>query len=289
MPGRWFHVSNRGIGKRTIFESRLDKRVFLADIARTVRLGWLQVHAYAVLTTHYHLMVVDLSGRLSEAIQRAQSRFARWFNRTRERDGAVFRGRFFSRALDGERDRQNVLSYIEHNPVSAGLAEKPGDFEFCSAAARGGQRRCRWLESSLWAGLSAPLAEDVRWKVERSLTRRLRVLDAVEEVGELHANGLEDWMLDRARNADGHRPGRAILGREALSSVIATTSLDPTLVVGLWRVACGMTIAEIAHQVGSSWSATQRRWVAFRELATTSPSRLTPALAVLRQAWVLGV
>ena len=37
--GRWFHVMNRGLARRTIFENRRDVRYFLSRLAYAVRRG----------------------------------------------------------------------------------------------------------------------------------------------------------------------------------------------------------------------------------------------------------
>ena len=42
-PGRLHHVMNRGIARRTVFETRADIRYFLALLAREVRAGRLEV------------------------------------------------------------------------------------------------------------------------------------------------------------------------------------------------------------------------------------------------------
>ena len=87
---------NRGLARRTVFETRQDVRAFLARLALCVRRGELEVHAYCVLTTHYHLLVRS-RGKLSEGLRRVQNDYVRWFNRARRRDGPLFRGRFLSK------------------------------------------------------------------------------------------------------------------------------------------------------------------------------------------------
>ena len=93
-PGVWRHVMNRGIARRPIFETAGDVRFFEAQLARTVRDGLIEVHAFCVMTTHFHLLARSPCGRISDAMQAIQNRYARWFNRGRLRDGPVFRGRF---------------------------------------------------------------------------------------------------------------------------------------------------------------------------------------------------
>ena len=47
-PGKWFHVVNRGVSRRSVFENRADVEFFLDGVRDVVERGWLEVHAYAV-------------------------------------------------------------------------------------------------------------------------------------------------------------------------------------------------------------------------------------------------
>ena len=107
-PGTWHHVMNRGITRRTAFENRDDCRAFLAGIARAVRRREIEVHSFCVTTTHFHLLVRSPSGQLSQAMRRIQNRYVRRFNRSRRRDGPLFRGRFRSRPVDSLTYRRDV-------------------------------------------------------------------------------------------------------------------------------------------------------------------------------------
>ncbi len=143
----YHHVMNRGIARRPVFETDEDRRFFLSLLAQEVRAGRLEIHAYSVMLTHFHLLVRSVTGELSEAMRRIQNRYARRFNRSRKRDGPLFRGRFLSRPVDSLRYRRNVVTYIHDNAVAAGLVANPADHDWSSArffAGEGG-RRPPWL------------------------------------------------------------------------------------------------------------------------------------------------
>lgn len=147
-PGSWHHVINRGIGKRPMFECRDDHRYFLAALARQVRAGRIEIHAYCLMTTHFHLLVRSPIGRLAEAMRRSQNLHSRRFNRRRRRDGALIRGRFFSRRVDSDEYRCAVVRYIDANPVHAGIVRSADEHEFGSARAYLGQHNPPWLTKS---------------------------------------------------------------------------------------------------------------------------------------------
>ncbi len=143
--GTWHHVMNRGIARRTVFETRADARQFLAGLAREVRAGRLEVHSFALLTTHFHVLVRSALGELAEAMRRIQNAYVRWFNRGRKRDGALFRGRFTSRAIEDDDHWDAVVGYIDRNPVEAGLAQTPESHPWGSAHHFAMDRIPRWL------------------------------------------------------------------------------------------------------------------------------------------------
>ena len=89
-PDTWHHVMNRPIGRRTLFENDADFRYFLSLLAQQVRAGRLEIHAYSLMLTHFHLLVRSVKGELSEAMRQIQYRYSRRFNRTRMRDGSLF-------------------------------------------------------------------------------------------------------------------------------------------------------------------------------------------------------
>lgn len=95
--------------------------MFLSLLARAVRRFGIELHAYALLTTHFHLLVRSPGDRLSRAIGWVEQRYVLRFNRRRERDGPLFRGRFVSRWIDTHRYWRVVVQYIDDNPLEAGL------------------------------------------------------------------------------------------------------------------------------------------------------------------------
>ncbi len=132
-PGHWFHVMNRGIARRTFFETKEDMGVFLEQLGTVSDRGELEVHAFALMTTHYHLLVRSPIGQLGHAMQRVQTEYSRWFNRGRRRDGSLVRGRYTSKKVDSHAYRCTLVKYIDRNPVSAGLVSNARDYPYGSA------------------------------------------------------------------------------------------------------------------------------------------------------------
>ncbi len=282
--GAWHHVMGRGIAKRTIFECREDFRYFQSLLARVMRRGLLEVHLFALLQTHFHLLVRSPVGTLSQAMGDVLRRYARWFNRRRGRDGALFKEPFKSKLVDSDAYRSVLVRYIDQNPVKARLASRATGYPYCSAFhyARGGGPR--WLERS-WVeqevkgvrGVEAydPRDYDVRFPpklpapvadwIEDQLLRG-RDADLVAPCEESQVA----WMVRKALLADGTEPFRLPLppalvqeewerlrAQEAEWPVRASRQpegLWSALHAGLLRRACGLSLREIRARTGEALS-----------------------------------
>lgn len=282
-PDTWHHVMNRGLARRTILESDRDRRFFLSCVAREVRAGRLEVHAFCLMLTHFHLLLRSVTGELSDAMKRIQNRYARWFNRTRKRDGKLFKDRFLSNRVEGLVYRRLLVTYIHDNPVDAGLVTDPVDAEWCSACHYAQGRRPRWLATA-WVdgecarrGSGETLAERLatafpsrieegfrRW-VEKQLSKRLS--EELEDVTLKHAGSprVVRWAIRKAKLADGTRPFRPHGAPHVAEAVIrkAMRRVGPLLGLfrrrakdawvnlraGLLRLVSGCTHREIAMRV----------------------------------------
>ncbi len=116
---------SRRIARRTVLESGADVRSFLAQLARAVLAGWIEVHAFCLMTAHYQLLVRSPAGALSTAMRAVQNQYVRWFNRGRRSDGSLFRGRVRSEAVEGLAYREQLARYIDFNPALAGVVCTP--------------------------------------------------------------------------------------------------------------------------------------------------------------------
>jgi REP element-mobilizing transposase RayT len=238
-PGGWFHLMNRGIARRTIIEGRADARTFLAAVARCVRSGWLEVHAYCLMTTHYHMLARSPAGRLADAMQRIQMAYSKSFNRRRRRDGPLVRGRYRSKQVESLAYRRVLVAYIDWNPVQARIVERPADYPFCSARHYARPSGPPWLERS-WvesevlaisrAAEYEPAAYDEAFvrrvppELRSVVARRILSGSLDDSLGELLRAPPErvlDWMRRTAALADGTRPGLPICEPATIQRAIA--------------------------------------------------------------------
>lgn len=152
----WHHVMNQGTGGIDLFRDATDRRTFITLLATTASRYEVEVHAYALMGNHYHLLVRSRAGRLSDAMQWFGSTYAKGFNLRHGRVGALFRRRFLSKFVDSEPYLRWLPIYIHLNPVRAGFAQRPGDWEWSSYNALADGRPTDFLTVCADTGLTEP-------------------------------------------------------------------------------------------------------------------------------------
>jgi len=96
-PGAWHHVMNRGARRAPIFAEESDCGELLRAVGETVARFGVEVHAYALMPNHYHLLVRSMVGNLSRAMRHLNGVYTQRINSAHGWDGPVFRGRFHSK------------------------------------------------------------------------------------------------------------------------------------------------------------------------------------------------
>lgn len=289
-PGSWHHVFNRAIARRTMFERHEDFRCFLLQLACAVRRGDLEVHAYALVGTHYHLLVRSPEGRLAESMHRIQMGYSRAFNRTRKRDGPLVRSRYRSKPVLSLRYQRVLVAYIDGNPVSAGLGDDAAAYPYGSARHYARLRGPPWLERSWieaevrdrlaltsyeparYADLFRPNLDPAvaRWVARRFFSTRID--DSLDDLVGSAPGRVLDWMQRKARLADGTQAGLALVPQEILDRVVAGRRNGEWLVrngaserdgwrlarIGLARDLCGSRLDELAGREGLACSSVSK-------------------------------
>lgn len=150
---------------------------------------------------HVRETLLGRMGEVSVFMKEFKQRFSRWFNRHSERFGTLWAERFKSVLVeDSPRAVQTVASYIDLNPVRAGLVEDPKEYRHCgyAAAVGGGNGRLRrglmsFLRGKTWFEASAEYRTALLLRSGESGHSKKRALDretiraALREGGQLSA------------------------------------------------------------------------------------------------------
>ena len=71
---------------------------------------------------------------LSVYMKEVKERFSRWYNKKHSRTGTLWQGRFKSVLVEDGEALQTMSSYIDLNPVRAGIVNDPKDYRWCAYA-----------------------------------------------------------------------------------------------------------------------------------------------------------
>lgn len=123
--GARHHVFNRARGPSALFQSDDDCVAFMGLLSSLDAHFGVQVQAWSLMPTHYHLLLRSRRGQLSPAIGWLQSEYAHHFNRARGLDGPLFRGRFGNRLVEDEPYWLHLAAYVHLNPVESRLVTHP--------------------------------------------------------------------------------------------------------------------------------------------------------------------
>src|ERR1700720_220101 len=92
-PGSWYHVLNRGTGRRTIVRSTRGCERFMELLSSFPARFGVRLPGYALMGNHYHLQLESREANLSKPLHWLNVSYSVWFNRKYSRVGPLFQGR----------------------------------------------------------------------------------------------------------------------------------------------------------------------------------------------------
>lgn len=148
LAGGLYHVTSRGDGREDIYLSDTDREMWLEVFGQVCRrFNWV-CHAWCQMTNHYHLLVETPEANLAQGMRQLNGVYTQRFNRTHERVGHVFQGRY--KAILVERDSYllELARYVVLNPLRARMVKKLETWPWSSYLATCGQMPApEWLQT----------------------------------------------------------------------------------------------------------------------------------------------
>jgi hypothetical protein len=148
-PGAYYHIYNRGVEKRTVFQDDADYKTFLGYLhlyltdpdlsgdsrkARPPSLpiknytGNITLLSYCLMPNHFHLFIRQKEfDDISHFMRSLMSEYVRFFNTKYERVGSLFQGPYKAVKVTSESQWIYLSKYIHRNPLDLPtFRESPG-------------------------------------------------------------------------------------------------------------------------------------------------------------------
>lgn len=136
------HIIQRGNNRQRCFLNDADFLVYLDLLGRGARNAFCQIHAYALMSNHVHVLATPSKPDSAASMMKAVGeRYVRYFNERNRRTGTLWDGRFKSCLVQDETYLMVCYQYIELNPVRAGIVNDPLQYPWSSYRANAYGRR----------------------------------------------------------------------------------------------------------------------------------------------------
>lgn len=133
IPGIPQHIIQRGNNRQPCFLLLKDYSRYIDDLTKASSKYCCHVHAYVLMTNHVHLLVTPtVDYGISNMMQALGRRYVYYINKSYNRTGTLWEGRYKSSLIDADSYFLTCMRYIELNPVRAGIVDLPGEYKWSS-------------------------------------------------------------------------------------------------------------------------------------------------------------
>jgi len=145
-PGAIYHITSRGNAQADIYLEDADRTAFLETLSGVIeRFGWV-CHAYCLMSNHYHLVIETPQPNLSLGMRQLNGVYTQRFNRSHQRVGHIFQGRYKSILVERDSYLLELSRYVVLNPVRARMVDDVKAWAWSSYRATSGLIPCpSWL------------------------------------------------------------------------------------------------------------------------------------------------
>lgn len=139
--GEYYHVYNRGVEKRVIFDSDFDYQRFLlllllanddkpieihqllrdytiSELIANKRQSIVKVVSFCLMPNHYHLLLKETSEKgISKFMHKLGTGYSLYYNLKNERSGSLFQGTYRAKHAKDDTYLKYLFEYIHLNPI----------------------------------------------------------------------------------------------------------------------------------------------------------------------------
>jgi putative transposase len=264
-PGAYYHVTSRGNEQKDIFKSKRDREKFLGYLESATTRYSAAIHAYCLMSNHYHLLLETPAGNLSQIMRHINGAYTTYFNIKRKRAGHLFQGRFKAILVEADDYLAELSRYIHLNPVRVGIVAKPEQCQWSSYRSYAGDSvPPEWLKTGFILGCFAKKPADAQKKYRSFVEDRIGTehespltetfgssilgsSDFIDEISTLHLEGKKDENIP-ALHQFTRRPSPEEIINEAKAAFADDEKLARRASIHLFHKYSGMRLREIGDR-----------------------------------------
>ena len=133
VPGLPLHIIQRGNNRSVCFYSEDDYIFYIHLLKLLSETHGCKIHAWCLMTNHVHLLLTPTTPLSACSLMKGLGqRYVQNINRTYQRTGTLWEGRYRSCLVQHESYLMACYRYIEMNPVRAGMVDHPAEYRWTS-------------------------------------------------------------------------------------------------------------------------------------------------------------
>jgi len=125
-----YHITHRCHQREFLLKFGMDRDRYIELLYRAKERYRIDILNYMITSNHVHLLVWSRKGRnIPMAMQFLQGEFAKYYNRRKDREGAFWRDRYHTTAIESGIHLCRCLFYIDMNMIRAGVVDHPEEWK----------------------------------------------------------------------------------------------------------------------------------------------------------------
>ncbi len=278
LAGALYHVTSRGDRREPIYLDDQDRELWLDTLAMVCeRFNW-RVHAYCLMTNHYHIVVETPEANLSKGMRQLNGVYTQRFNQRHQMSGHLFQGRFKGILVERDAYLLELGRYVVLNPVRAQMVDSPESWPWSSYLAMVGLGEApSWLETDWLLGQFGKQRQRARQKYAQFVAEGVgvRLWDGLRHQAFL---GSDEFVARHRVMATGEAALREVpraQRRALVESLDRYLERYPEPAEAMTRayLAGGFTMKAIGEHFGVHYSSVSRYVKAFEQRNKSQPHR----------------
>lgn len=129
----FFHIIVQGLNKEYIFKNIRYIKEYRKLILNNISKYDVKIIAYCIMNNHAHILLyTERTEEMAGYMKSINTIYARYYNKSENRVGFVFRNRYQTEPIYNEEYLLNCIGYIHNNPVKAKMVNSPSEYKYSS-------------------------------------------------------------------------------------------------------------------------------------------------------------